>query len=267
MPQDKKEVESNLSNDFDKHQNPSVDIPHPKVPIVSERGDKEFALDQSIDKNEIDWGDLKKKELLKRNLINVEKKQRSNAIKEHGRPKIGAWNVPNVGKDDPLIQLQYKKEDMDFVAKLRLAHDKNLSQKSRDRIKDSLAAELNQRRLLNEGNRLEDKREKYYESNNELLNRLNGPGMRLIREKFGLAMDDEPKPQRGQIEMVQKVPLTSAPFRTRIAALGDFDMEAYLSAQRMKEGEGDPMKNFQFNQVASDSTPPDRYIKDFRSPR
>lgn len=265
MPQDKKKVESNLSNDFDQLQNPSVDVP--KRPIVAERGGKEFALDQAIDNNnEVDWSDLKRKELLKRNLIDVEKKQRSNSIEGHGRPKIGPWNVPNVGKDDPLIQLQYKKEDMDFQAKLRLANDKNLSQKSRDRIKDMLAAESNQRRLLNEGNRLEDnKRGKYYESNSELLRKLNGPGMKLMREKFGISMDKQQKPQKDQIEKFQKVTESNAP--SRIAALGDFDMEAYLSAQRMKEGEGDPMKNFQFNQVASDSTPPDRYLKDFRALR
>lgn len=50
---------------------------------------------------------------------------------------------------------------------------------------------------------------------------------------------------------------------SRIEALGPFDMEAYLSAQRMTQG--DAMKRFQFNQIASDTTPPDRYLKDFRN--
>ena len=49
--------------------------------------------------------------------------------------------------------------------------------------------------------------------------------------------------------------------------LGSFDVEAYLAPQRMLQGQGDPMKRFQFNQVASDSTPPDRYLRDFRDPR
>ena len=50
---------------------------------------------------------------------------------------------------------------------------------------------------------------------------------------------------------------------SRIQALGDFDMEGYLSAQRITEGEA--MKKFQFNQIASDATPPDRYLKDYRN--
>lgn len=52
---------------------------------------------------------------------------------------------------------------------------------------------------------------------------------------------------------------------SRIPSLGLFDMESYLSIQRMAKGEGDPMKRFQFNQVASDATPPDRYLKDYRN--
>ena len=48
--------------------------------------------------------------------------------------------------------------------------------------------------------------------------------------------------------------------------LGTFDQEAYLSAQRMKEGGGDKMKKFQFNQVLSDATPPDRFLRDYRNP-
>lgn len=259
-------VESNLPNDFggrNNFHNPSPNILNPKRPIAVEREDNKFAQDQAVDDNELDW---KRKELLKRNLIDVEKKQRSNAIDGHSRQKIGAWNVPNVGKDDPLIQLQYKKEDMDFKAKQRLVHDENLSQKSRDRIKDMLAAESNQRRLLNEANRLEDKRGKFHDSNKELMRKLNGPGMKLMREKFGIVLDEQSKPQKGWTEKVPVVPKINIAF-SRIAALGDFDMEAYLSAQRMKEGEGDPMRNFQFNQVVSDSTPPDRYLKDFRHPR
>ena len=49
--------------------------------------------------------------------------------------------------------------------------------------------------------------------------------------------------------------------------LGSLDVEAYLGPQRMLQGQGDPMKKFQFNQVASDSTPPDRHLKDVRDPR
>ena len=48
--------------------------------------------------------------------------------------------------------------------------------------------------------------------------------------------------------------------------LGDFDPEAYLAPQRMKEGE-DSMKRFQFNQLRSEETPYDRELKDVRNPR
>ena len=49
--------------------------------------------------------------------------------------------------------------------------------------------------------------------------------------------------------------------------LGSFDAESYLSAQRMLEGDGDAMKKFQFNQVASDATPPNRLLRDVRHHR
>lgn len=48
--------------------------------------------------------------------------------------------------------------------------------------------------------------------------------------------------------------------------LGAFDQEAYLSAQRMLEGDGDKMRRFQFNQVVSDATPPNRFLRDYRNP-
>lgn len=49
--------------------------------------------------------------------------------------------------------------------------------------------------------------------------------------------------------------------------LGSFDVESYLSAQRMLEGQGDPMTHFRFNQVASDATPPNRELPDVRHVR
>lgn len=47
-------------------------------------------------------------------------------------------------------------------------------------------------------------------------------------------------------------------------SLGSLDVEAYLGPQRMLQGQGDPMKRFQFNQVSSDAMPPDRHLKDIR---
>ena len=49
--------------------------------------------------------------------------------------------------------------------------------------------------------------------------------------------------------------------------LGKFDVEEYLSSQRMLMGQGDPMSAFQFNQVASDATAPDRKLMDYRNPK
>jgi len=51
------------------------------------------------------------------------------------------------------------------------------------------------------------------------------------------------------------------------AVLGGFDTEGYLAPQRMLKGQGDPMRAFQFNQVASDGTHPDRQLTDFRDAR
>ena len=66
---------------------------------------------------------------------------------------------------------------------------------------------------------------------------------------------------KGLYPASQKKPSTHSPH------LGEFDVEAYLSPQRMLKGQGDPMKAFQFNQVASDAIPPNRWLQDARNPR
>ena len=45
-----------------------------------------------------------------------------------------------------------------------------------------------------------------------------------------------------------------------------FNPEGYLAAQHMTKGTGSPMKRFQFNQIASDSTSFDRVLWDIRNP-
>lgn len=45
-----------------------------------------------------------------------------------------------------------------------------------------------------------------------------------------------------------------------------FSPEGYLAAQHMIKGQGNPMKKFQFNQIASDNTKFDRVLWDVRSP-
>ena len=206
----------------------------------------------AAEKNVDDWPTLKKRELLKENLVDVEKLRKENTI-EGERMRNGFKRpLPRVSDDDPLAQLLFKVEE-DDGQNPSLAD--NLSQKSQDRLK--MAVESKQRRLLNEENR----KGRFEEKNKEALQHLQGPGMKRIRERFGMPFDKQVGDRfRGNPRDVPKMATANIP------ALGEFDMEAYLSAQRMKEGDGDPMKNFQFNQVASDSTPPDRYLKDMRSP-
>ena len=212
------------------------------------------------DRDIVDLQGLEKRELLKRNRIQGEKLKRDNAIERGKVQRYGPRDVPNVDENDPLIQLKDKVSEMDHQARQRLAMNENLSRKSRDRLKEMMAADSNQRKLLNEG-----KRGHFLEQNNDILHKLNGPGMRAIKEKFGKVFNKQPLPRivdsagENPARKVQDVPAVS-----HIPALGSFDMDSYLEVQRMKAGEGDPMKNFQFNQVASDSTPPDRYLKDVR---
>ena len=80
---------------------------------------------------------------------------------------------------------------------------------------------------------------------------------KLLVEKHAGEAADDVKPNKFSEHKQQTL--------SRIAGLGLFDIESYLSFQRMVIGEGDPMKRFQFNQVASDATPPDRYLKDYRN--
>ena len=251
------------------------EVPDPdrKEPaVIAEKEEKENIMDElglQNDKKVVDWEGLNERDLLKENLIRGEKLTRNNAIEGKKFQKYGGLRgLPNIGENDPLIQLKDKMNNMDYQAKERLSMNENLSQKSRDRLKEIMAADSNQRKLLNEG-----KKGRYLERNSDMLHKLNGPGMKAMKEKFGkmlnkqsslqspAALEDHPAQQ------VQNIPAAgAAPSQSRIPALGEFDMESYLGAQRMREGEGDPMKNFQFNQVASDSTPPDRTLKDVRNP-
>jgi hypothetical protein len=233
-----------------------------------EKENKEDELGQLKDEKVVDWEGLNERDLLKQNLIRGEKLTKNNAIEGEKFQRYGGLRgLPNIGENDPLIQIRDKMNDMDHQAKERLAMNENLSQKSRDRIKEVMAAESNQRRLLNEG-----KKGRYMERNSDMLHKLNGPGMKAMKERFGKMFNKQSPESPAVLEdnpaqKVQNIPaLGRAAASPRIPALGEFDMESYLGAQRMREGEGDPMKNFQFNQVASDSTPPDRVLKDVRSP-
>lgn len=113
-----------------------------------------------------------------------------------------------------------------------------------------------------------------------------GRGKDLMKRLSGLKRDDDEeaksligsqknrKPNDQQVERLAQARnkvKSSALDRGRgeghspgISVLGSFDAESYLSAQRMVGG--DKMARFQFNQIASDATPPDRYLKDYRNP-
>lgn len=241
-------VLANLPNDMNAFPQLS-----PRKP-VPEHLSKEDAESEAKPAAAEDWPTLKKRELLKENFVNVEKMRKDNAILGERISNGFRRPLPRVSNDDPLAQLQYKVEELNVQ---RPSLSDNLSQKSLERVKNKMAAESSQRKLLNE----ENKRGMFEEHNKEMLHRLKGPGMDRIKQKFGLAFDKrvENKP-RDNPQDAQKMVYSHIP------ALGDFDVESYLSAQRMKEGDGDPMKNFQFNQVASDGMSPDRHLKDVRSP-
>ena len=242
---------------------PDSDQKKPAV-IMEKEENKESKLEKPKDEDIVDWQGLNERDLLKRNLIRGEKLNRNNAIEGEQFQRYGGLRgVPNVGENDPLLQLRDKMNSMDYQAKERLAMNDNLSQKSRDRIKEMMAAESNQRRLLNEG-----KKGRFLERNNDMLHKLNGPGMKAMKEKFGKVLSRQSQPpailENHPAQQIQNIPARGV--GSRITILGEFDMESYLEAQRMRAGEGDPMKNFQFNQVASDSIPPDRVLKDVRNP-
>ena len=238
---------------------------HQRMPVIVQKEDKENKLEQPLDNDIVDWQGLNERDLLKQNLIRGKKLNRNNAIEGRNVQRHGLRGLPNIDENDPLNQLRDKMSEMEYQAKQRLALNENLSQKSQDHIKEMMAADSNQRRLLNEGNGL-SKKGQFLNSNNDLLHRLHGPGMKAMKEKFGRVFNKQSDREivRGRENPAAQV--REIPAASRITALGEFDMESYLASQRMREGEGDPMKNFQFNQVASDSTPPDRYLKDVRNP-
>ena len=258
VPLDNNGVDLNLHGKADSVRVNEFPDPVKKKPLPIEWEDKEPEVKQPLENDLVDFDALKRRERLKRNLIDVERLKKSNVIEGQSNGKVGPRDLPNVDENDPLIQLRDKMNDLDYEAKQRLAVNENLSQKSRKAIKEKMEADL---RLKNEGNQ-PGKVGRFQDGNNEMLNRLHGPGIKAIRERFGKVYNKQLEDNgRGKLQEVANKASVS-----HIAALGEFDMETYLASQRMKEGGGDPMKNFKFNQVASDSTPPDRYLKDVRNP-
>ena len=107
----------------------------------------------------------------------------------------------------------------------------------------------NQRRLLeNPGFNSDTVSERNQRFVLKKANKLRGPGIERIRQRL-----------QGREETDDSM--------NHLPNLDSFDVEAYLAPQRLLKGQGDSMKRFQFNQVASDATPPDRSLRDVRLPR
>lgn len=95
-----------------------------------------------------------------------------------------------------------------------------------------------------------------------------------MEQNFEKALDGDAMSHKQRQHHLPETPLLAAQQHRggrgepgRIAVLGSLDVEAYLGPQRMVEGDGgDKMKNFQYNQVVSDATRPDRYLRDYRNP-
>ena len=188
---------------------------------------------------------LQKRQELKQRKVDRQLSNKHNAIDAQKSMGKSRKVFHPINENDPLVQLRDStSENVPRVIKKDTGQNGNL----RDRLRDNMVPDMNPRKLL-------EKRTS--ERNTNSLNR--GDDQNLHRQTFGKVdfpaqLKDEDKPNSEQES------------RPRIAGLGDFDMESYLAEQRLAKGQGDPMRKFQFNQVASDTTPPDRYLKDYRPP-
>ena len=122
---------------------------------------------------------------------------------------------------------------------------------------DKLANDPNQRKLLEE---LQN-RDPGLDSIKRQISNSQLQQLDLIKPSPKFLSKSETVITKGPYPRSQKKPNMLSPH------LGEFDVEAYLSPQRMLKGQGDPMKAFQFNQVASDAILPNRWLQDVRNPR
>lgn len=167
-----------------------------------------------------------------------------------------------IGKD-PLNKLQQQMLQSNSIQDLVRKSDRMRVGAGRTRdgnpwpakMLDKLANDPNQRKLLEE---LQNK-DPGLDSIKRQISNSQLQQLDLIKPKF--LLKSETVITKGPYPISQKKPNTHSPH------LGEFDVEAYLSPQHMLKGQGDPMKAFQFNQVASDATPPNRWLQDVRNPK
>jgi len=181
----------------------------------------------------------KKKEDLRKSLVDSENVKRESAV--DAQKHLSSHNAQRPqpeDKNDPLQQLKMKEER--FISKLS----------------ENEAEEFGRQRklLVDEFKQLPmekfDKHNLVKKMNKELA--LDAIDKHLLSEKIPANL------------FAEAARITTP--EPRLSILGGFDMESYLSEQRMTSNAGhNAMKKFQFNQIASDATPPDRYLRDYRN--
>lgn len=155
--------------------------------------------------------------------------------------------------NDPLMQLRAKEHKMDALGRLRnrKIQEKDSRQSLEDIVNVQRVVPLgdtgdhnqdpNQRRLLEKNvpwpgdNRAEILRKR--------MDKFTGP---VDRDAWLKQTNNRPEIIQNRFHVNPETVSTESTVRLN---LGSFDMETYLSAQRMEKGHGNAMKRFQFNQV------------------
>ena len=230
---------------------------------------------------------LQRKREQKASLLDPQRERRRMAAERQeqlgARPANRA--VP-VSKNDPLVQVRQQKTPLrkDGGSDLHISlvdesngKDPNPLQTWRSKISDSqknmlgdrelVVGDLNQRKLLEEDGK--NMYKKKLSERQKTLDSFHAPGMDYNNRGKLLEKNSDKNPDllsNVMQPLLQRKSVLEARERQQetLEVLGPLDVEGYLSAQRMLEGQGNSMKNFQFSQVKSDATPPNRYLKDYR---
>lgn len=226
------------------------------------------------------------RELLRETLKDPELKRWKAAVEEQDMLRR---MTPLAGEDDPLVQLRQRVLQANSVANHLQRIDQarvsvtprrtagNGNPKS-GKVLDKLVSDPNQRKLLekphNDPSLLKDSRvDSRFLFLQKQLADLKGPGVERIKNQIGNIQSQQlglakptPRSPFWKTQVVHNGDPHQKPQGWPNILLGAFDVEAYLSPQRMLKGQGDPMRAFQFNQVVSDATPPDRWLRDVRNP-
>ena len=220
----------------------------------------------------------RKRELLHETLTSQEFKRRKAAVQEQN---MFRRMTPPAGGDDPLIQLRQRVLQSNSVVNRfqSVPPGRTAGDDKSGKVLDKLVNDPNQRKLLEKLHNDPSLHKDYRADSRFLfmqkqLAELKGPGVESIKHQIGNIQSQQlglAKPTPRSPFWKTQLAFNEDPYRKLQGwpsiLLGAFDVEAYLSPQRMLKGQGDPMKAFQFNQVVSDATPPDRWLRDVRNPR